>query len=74
MIAGIIIGMFIGTGLGVLIMALMIAAKEADEQMDHTWHGYSDCTGCKYQDLSSWEEPCSFCHGEYYKASIGDEE
>ena len=74
MILGIIIGLFIGTGLGVLIMALLIVAKDENDQRKNGDWDYSNCIGCKHENLSAWEEPCDICHGQFYEPSNSKEE
>ena len=74
MILGIIIGLFVGVGLGMFLMAAMVQAHEEDERMTRSGDmDYSHCNGCKYEDLSSWDAPCNLCHGEYYEPYIEDE-
>jgi len=73
MIFGLIIGLFVGAGFGILAMALMVAAKDADDQH---WDNFDDdekeldihhiCDDCRHGKKSGFDEPCRSCIGDKY--------
>jgi len=45
MIAGIVIGMYVGAFIGIITVSLLVAAKDADQAYKCP-HGYSDSDDC----------------------------